>query len=487
MSNKGMSNKGMGKVVWLIDDDRSISWVLERAFTQAGYSVRTFDQANAIFSALKEHIPNVIFTDIHMPGLSGLELLSQLQDDYAFIPVIVMTAYSDLDSAVSSYQQGAFEYLAKPFDIDDALALLARAIAANEQANETDIEPDSTGAGRSSAIEKPANRIAGLVGQAPAMQNLFQAIGRLSLSDISVLIRGESGTGKELVARALHDSSPRASQPFVEINTAAIPAELLESELFGHEKGAFTGADSLRKGRFEQASGGTLFLDEIGDMPAELQTRLLRVLSEKRFFRVGGRDQLSVNVRVLAATNQNLEARVKDGRFRLDLFHRLNVVTLEIPPLRERIEDIALLAEHFMGLAAQEFNQDLKRIDSSALKMMQAYNWPGNVRELQNQCRRLTVMAPGKTVTRNDLPQEIRELQSEPARVEVWQQALRQHARLRWIKGENGVMKTLQSEIDKNLIEAALAFTDGHKQNAARLLGWGRNTITRKMQELGLH
>lgn len=484
--------------IWIADDDPSIIWVLKKALEAHAYEVREFSEARTLIDALNaseaEARPDVVITDIRMPGMSGLAMLKRLHRVDARLPVIVMTAYSDLQSAVSSYQAGAFDYLPKPFDVDDALNLVSKALRHHGQRDTSpasgvkDVIParntdeTSTRAAKSET-ETPAG-LGGMIGHAPAMQEVFQAIGRLSKSNISVLIRGESGTGKELVARALHQSSPRVRQPFLEINTAAIPADLLESELFGHEKGAFTGADERRIGRFEQAHGGTLFLDEIGDMPAELQTRLLRVLSESRFFRVGGHEELTVDVRIIAATNQDLDARVQDGRFRLDLFHRLNVVTIEIPPLRERLEDIPPLTRFFFAQAAKEFQLEEKKMDDAAMRTLQAHHWSGNVRELQNLCQRLSVMVPGESVTVHDLPPEFRHVAPTPANTISWKEHLSQAIRARFLRGEQAVMDQLQPEIDQVLIDTALAFSEGHKQNAAKLLGWGRNTLTRKTQEL---
>ena len=464
----------MVEEIWIADDDASICWVLEKSLALAGYTTQAFSRADDLLSALQHASPAAVFTDVRMPGKSGLEMLQQIKIDFPSLPVIVMTAYSDLDTAVGAYQKGAFDYLPKPFDVDDAISLLERALAEQHALTEvTKKEPDSQYQQQ-------------IIGSAPSMQDVFRTIGRLSHSNISVLIRGESGTGKELVATALHQSSPRKHKPFIEINTAAIPAELLESELFGHEKGAFTGAHSLRRGRFEQADGGTLFLDEIGDMPLELQTRLLRVLSEKRFFRVGGREQLDVDVRVIAATNQNLEAQVEAGEFRLDLFHRLNVVSIELPPLSMRTEDIEQLAQFFFEQAAKEFSVKQKLLASDALRAMQSYAWPGNIRELQNLCKRLTVMAPGHTIRAQDLPDGFGATIDEGLPQTSWQPLLRQYVLAEWSRGVEGISASLQPEYERLVIDAALQMANGHKQNAAKLLGWGRNTLTRKIQELGI-
>src|SRR4051812_18449948 len=383
---------GQALRIWLVDDDASIRWVLERALRNGGMSPRAFEAAEPVLDALRRESPDVLITDIRMPGQSGFELLKKIRDARPALPVIVMTAHSDLGNAVSAYEGGAFEYLPKPFDIDQAVDLVRRAAR---------VQPGS-------ATEPvPVPKIPELLGRAPAMQQVFRAIGRLARSSVTVLITGESGTGKELVARALHDHSPRSAKPFIALNTSAIPADLLESELFGHEKGSFTGADSLRRGRFEQADGGTLFLDEIGDMNLPLQTRLLRVLAEGEFYRVGGQTPIRVDVRVIAATHQNLEDRVAKGQFREDLFHRLNVIRIELPPLRSRREDVPMLLSHYLALAATELGVDTKTLAGDAMELLSRYSWPGNVRELVNLCRRLTVLAPGTEVHVADLPVEI--------------------------------------------------------------------------------
>src|SRR5581483_4584290 len=408
-----------------------------------------------------------------MPGESGLELLNKVKERYPHIPVIIMTAYSDLDSAVAAFQGGAFEYLPKPFDVDHALALIRRAIA----------EQQAPAPMMTSMPEAPE-----MLGQAPAMQEVFRAIGRLSQSNVTVLITGESGTGKELVARALHRHSPRAAGPFVAINTAAIPKDLLESELFGHERGAFTGAQASRRGRFEQAEGGTLFLDEIGDMPLDLQVRLLRVVADGEYYRVGGHAPLQAHVRVIAATHQNPEERVRQGLFREDLMHRLNVVRLRLPPLRERAEDIAPLARHFLQKSARELAVEPKLLSEAALKVIQGFSYPGNVRQLENICHWLTVMAPGQRVEAADLPPELRETKPSPddAGDGSWRQALDRELAQALSRGERAVGDRLEKEFEKILILRALAHTGGHRMEAAQWLGWGRNTLTRKIQELGL-
>jgi two-component system nitrogen regulation response regulator GlnG len=459
--------------VWLVDDDTSIRWVLERALKNAGMVPKAFDAAEPALAALRADAPDVLITDIRMSGQSGLELLRKIHAVQADLPVIVMTAYSDLGSAVSAYESGAFEYLPKPFDIDQAVELVRRA-AANGVRSADAPEPAA------------APRIPELLGRAPAMQQVFRAIGRLSRSSVNVLITGESGTGKELAARALHDHSPRAHKPFIALNTSAIPSELLESELFGHEKGAFTGADALRRGRFEQADGGALFLDEIGDMSTSLQTRLLRVLAEGEFYRVGGQTPIRVDVRVIAATHQNLEERVRQAQFREDLFHRLNVIRIELPPLRARHEDIADLLEHYLRLAAQELGVETKVLTEEARTRLVAYPWPGNVRELVNLCRRLTVLAPGNEILGEDLPPEIRGAQAQLARDEDWTAALAHWADRQALLPPRPLLDDALPALERTLIRIALKHTQGHRQDAAKLLGWGRNTLTRKLKELGM-
>jgi two-component system nitrogen regulation response regulator GlnG len=465
------------KPVWIVDDDRSIRWVLEKALAREGIPYRTFASAYEVLQALAVSQPQVLVSDIRMPGESGLTLLGKVKERYPHIPVIVMTAYSDLESAVAAFQGGAFEYLPKPFDVDHALALIRRATAETP----APAPPDAA-----SATEMPE-----MLGQAPAMQEVFRAIGRLSQSSVTVLITGESGTGKELVARALHRHSPRAAGPFVAINTAAIPKDLLESELFGHERGAFTGAQSSRRGRFEQAEGGTLFLDEIGDMPPDLQVRLLRVLADGEYYRVGGHAPLKANVRIIAATHQDLEERVRQGLFREDLMHRLNVVRLRLPSLAERQEDIAPLARHFLQKSARELAVDPKILSESALKVLSAFPFPGNVRQLENICNWLTVMAPGQRIEVSDLPPEARAPAAEnKAKADAgetdWQQALDRELAQALAQGERAVGERLERAFERTLILRALAHTGGHRTEAAQWLGWGRNTLTRKIQELGL-
>lgn len=458
--------------VWVIDDDRSIRWVLEKALERGGISVRTFASADGARDLLERERPDVIVTDIRMPGASGLELLEAINAKAPEIPVIVITAHTNLDSAVASYRGGAFEYLPKPFDVDKAVGLVRRAL---EQRKERGI---SAIAGHGAVPE--------IIGEAPAMQNVFRAIGRLSKAHFSVLISGASGTGKELVARALHNHSPRARGPFVVINTAAVPRELLESELFGHERGAFTGAQTQRKGRFEQANGGTLFLDEIGDMSAELQTRLLRVLADGRFYRLGGHTEIETDVRVIAATNQDLEQRVQQQRFREDLFHRLNVIRIYLPPLRERREDIPALLAHFLKKSAAELGVQAKQLAADTEAHLRRLPWPGNVRQLENTCRWLTVMAPAQLVHIDDLPPDLRSPAGSGDPNQDWEQGLRDVARQYLARGESAIYKDLGARFERILIEAALTHTSGRKQEAAQKLGLGRNTLTRKLKELGL-
>jgi len=489
-------------IAWVVDDDQSIRWVLERALTSADITVRCFPGGAELLDAIEDSLPDVLLTDIRMPGISGLELLDRVRAIQPELPIIIMTAHSDLDSAVSAYRGGAFEYLPKPFDVDEAVELITRAARLARQAR-----PER-------AVAKPQESI--IIGEAPAMQEVFRAIGRLSASNITVLITGESGTGKELVAHALHEHGSRASRAFIAVNTAAIPKDLMESEFFGHEKGAFTGAVAQRRGRFEQAHGGTLFLDEIGDMPSDLQTRLLRVLQDGQFYRVGGHTPVSVDVRIIAATNQDLEVEVKKGHFREDLFHRLNVIRLRVPPLRERREDIPLLLEFFLGRAARELQMEIKTLSAAASGFLAALDWAGNVRELENLCRWLTVMAPGREVVLEDLPHDLR---ASPPRTKVlvtandndaqatgsyptdnaptaavaevesadsWDAQLARWAQHRLAEGADHLLDEAIPSLERVMIRAALEQTDGHRQEAARLLGWGRNTLTRKIKELGI-
>jgi len=457
--------------VWLVDDDASIRWVLERALRQGGMAPTAFDHADTALAALRRARPDVLITDIRMPGRSGLELLTEIHDSQPELPVIVMTAHSDLDSAVAAYQGGAFEYLPKPFDIDQAVDLVRRAAQQKERIDETVSE---------------SRRIPEMLGQAPAMQEVFRAIGRLSRSSMTVLITGESGTGKELVARALHRHSPRAGKAFIALNTSAFTADLLESELFGHEKGSFTGADQLRRGRFEQADGGTLFLDEIGDMSPQLQTRLLRVLAEGEFYRVGGQVPVRVDVRVIAATHQALEERVKQNLFREDLLHRLNVIRIEVPPLRSRREDIPELLVHYLDAAALELGVEPKTLSPEAVAALSSFDWPGNVRQLVNACRRLTVTAPGREIAAEDIPADLGGVPS-PARLQdEWTRQLMHWADKRLASGQTPLLDEAVPEFERTLIRAALRKAEGGRQEAARLLGWGRNTLTRKLKELAM-
>jgi two-component system nitrogen regulation response regulator GlnG len=457
--------------VWLVDDDASIRWVLERALKNAGMLPRLFDSAEAALVGLAGELPDVLMTDIRMGGKSGLELLRHVHERHPELPVIVITAHSDLGSAVSAYESGAFEYLPKPFDVDQAVDLVRRASAVSE---------------RSTVEAEVAPLMPELLGKAPAMQQVFRAIGRLSRSSVNVLVTGESGTGKELVARALHEHSPRANKAFIALNTSAIPGELLESELFGHEKGSFTGADQQRRGRFEQADGGTLFLDEIGDMSLPLQTRLLRVLAEGEFYRVGGQTPIRVDVRVIAATHQNLEERVARGQFREDLFHRLNVIRIELPPLRSRREDVPMLLTHYMGLAAKELGTDNKTLSTDSAEVLARYGWPGNVRELVNLCRRLTVLAPGAEVHIDDLPPEVTSAGPASTPADDWVSSLAGWADKAAVSGGRPLLDEALPQFEKTLIRVALKHTQGHRQAAAKLLGWGRNTLTRKLKELGM-
>ncbi|WP_159822965.1 nitrogen regulation protein NR(I) [Colwellia sp. 20A7] len=461
--------------VWIVDDDSSIRWVLEKAFTKANITTASFESASNLLIALDHDQPEVIISDIRMPDIDGMSLLNTISKDHPHIPVIIMTAHSDLDSAVNAYQGGAFEYLPKPFDMDEAVTLTKRALTHAQEQNAKNQQNDVT------------PLAAGLIGEAPAMQEVFRAIGRLSRSSISVLINGESGTGKELVAHALHSHSPRSQAPFIPLNMAAIPKDLIESELFGHEKGAFTGANSVRQGRFEQAHGGTLFLDEIGDMPLEIQTRLLRVLSDGQFYRVGGHSPVQVDVRIIAATHQNLEDRVNNNEFREDLFHRLNVIRIQLPSLRERKEDIVQLSQHFLKQAANELSVEPKTISKKAAAFLEQFQWPGNVRQLENICRFLTVMASGQEILLEDLPSELTEKTVQTSSTNAsWQSALSDWMDQELAQGSNAILEVAMPEFEKIMLERALIFTQGHKQDAAKKLGWGRNTLTRKLKELDL-
>lgn len=459
------------KPIWILDDDKSIRWVFEKALARTDLEFKTFSSTAEALNALHREQPQVVVSDIRMPNGSGLDFLSEIKQKFPDIPVIIMTAYSDLESAVAAFQGGAFEYLAKPFDVDQAIEIIKRAVDESMRQAVDNV-----------VIEETPE----IIGQAPAMQEVFRAIGRLSRSHSTVLINGESGSGKELVASALHKHSPRADKPFIAINTAAIPKDLLESELFGHERGAFTGAAAARRGRFEQADNGTLFLDEIGDMPADLQTRLLRVLSDGQFYRVGGHQPLKVNVRVIAATHQDLEERVKLGLFREDLFHRLNVIRLRLPPLRERREDIPLLTKHFLAHSAKQLGVEPKQLSQAALRYLTSVNWSGNVRQLENVCHWLTVMAPGQNVDVADLPPELKEESAKPSSSGSWQDSLAKEVMDALNRGETNILDTKTKEFERTMITKALQHTDGRRIEAANQLGMGRNTLTRKIQELGI-
>ena len=455
--------------VWLVDDDASVCWVLERALRNGGMAPRAFEAAEPALDALDHDSPDVLVTDIRMPGQSGLELLRKVRDSRPTLPVIVMTAYSDLESALASYEGGAFEYLPKPFDIDHAVGLVRRAVNA-----------------RSTATNGTMPGTPELLGRAVAMQHVFRAISRLARSRVTVLITGESGTGKDLVARALHDHSPRAGKPFIALNAAAVPGDLLESELFGHEKGAFLGADTLRKGRFEQADGGTTFLDEIGDMSMPMQTRLLRILAEGEYYRVGGQEPILVDVRVITATHHNLFDRVKQGQFRDDLYHRLNVMRVELPPLRARTEDIPDLLNHYLKLAARDLEIEAKVLSKDAQEKLVAYPWPGNVRELVNLCMRLSVLAQGTEIRVEDLPAELGEAMCVP-RDSDWVTALAIWADRAAMSADTPLLDEAVPKLERVLIGAALKRMQGHKREASLLLGWGRNTLTQKMKQLGMN
>ena len=453
--------------IWIVDDDEAIRFVLQRALTRRGYEVECFEEVRAVSTALETSHPQAILTDIRLPDADGLSVVEMLAQRSIDIPVIAMTAYSDLDQAVTAFQKGVFEYLPKPFDLDQVISVVERAVAKRE------------------TVSSPGRRESGgrLLGESPAMQEVFRTIGRLSRSDISVLITGETGSGKEVVAQVLHQHSPRARGSFVAINTAAVPAELLESELFGHEKGAFTGAHTRRVGRFEEAAGGTLFLDEIGDMPLPLQTRLLRVLAEGDYYRVGGRDMLQADVRVIAATHQDLEMKVRTGEFREDLYHRLNVIHIALPPLRERTEDIEILAQRFLAQVAAELGLEEKRLRPETIRVLESYAWPGNVRQLLNLCRQLCVMAPGDQIFPEDLPPEMLGSGGGRASESSWTESLRQWARRELASGGSDLFGRAQEELERVLIDCALDQTGGQRLKAAELLGLGRNTLTRKLQK----
>ena len=457
----------MDKSVWVVDDDESIRWVLEKGLSDGGMDVQTFDSANKVIKKLETENPHLILTDIRMPGPSGIDLLDKVKELRPDIPVIIMTAHSDLDSAVESYEHGAWEYLPKPFDIEEALSMVKRATSADEINK-----------------EEPTETQAEVIGEAPAMQEVFRAIGKLSNSNSTVLLNGESGTGKELVARALYQHSPRKDKTFIALNMADIPKELLEAELFGHEKGAFTGADERRIGRFEQADGGTLFLDEIGDMQLETQTRLLRVLSNGEFYRVGGREPIKVDVRIITATHQNIEDLVKAGNFREDLFHRLNVIKLSLPKLNERKEDIPTLVKHFFQKSSDELVEEKKYLSAEVEDYFMTLSWPGNVRQLENTCRWLTVMSPTREVKLEDLPDDLKVENIE--NMNDWTKVLQTWSETYLAKGNNNLLEEAIPDFERTIIKVALNKTMGRKKEAAELLGWGRNTLTRKIKELGL-
>jgi len=454
-------------LVWVVDDDEAIRIVLTRALSRAGYSTRSFGSVGEVVTALDDNQPAVLITDIRLPDADGLSVLEEIEERKIELPVIAMTAFSDLDQAVTAFQSGVFDYLSKPFDLDKVLAVVARASAVPTASANTSV---STSGDQ-------------LIGDSAAMQEVFRTIGRLSRSTISVLLTGETGTGKEVVARALHQHSPRSKGPFVAINTAAIPTELLESELFGHEKGSFTGAHSRRSGRFEEAAGGTLFLDEIGDMPLPLQTRLLRVLAEGDYYRVGGRDLLTADVRVLTATHQDLQKKIADGSFREDLYHRLNVITIELPPLRERSEDVPLLAAYFLRQAARDMGLEEKHLVPETILALQQKSWPGNVRQLQNLCQQLCVMAPGEQILPVDLPDSLKDRNAATETGDSWTDALQSWTRKALHNGQDDLMATARVKFEKIVLDCALEHTGGKRVEAARLLGLGRNTLTRKLNE----
>ncbi len=458
--------------VWIVDDDRSIRWVLEKALSKLSANITCFENGSEALARLQNTCPDLIISDIRMPETDGITLLESIKASHPDLPVIIMTAYTDLDQTVSAFQGGAFEFLSKPFDIDEAVNLVKRALSERLPGNRV--------------ITGQQEIASNIIGSAPAMQEVFRAIGRLSGSNLTVLITGESGTGKELVARALHRHSPRADQPFIALNTAAIPKELLESELFGHEKGAFTGANTQRIGRFQQADGGTLFLDEIGDMPTELQTRLLRVLADGEFYRVGGHMPIKVDVRVIAATHQNLERMVESGEFREDLLHRLNVIRVHVPSLRQRREDIPALIKHFLKVAAQEIKVDIKQLLPETEALLNSLDWPGNVRQLENFCRWITVMASGRDIHISDLPPELIPGENRAKETTSWESQLRNWAERTIARGEREILNIAIPNFERVMIETALRHTNGRRQEAAALLGWGRNTLTRKIKELKL-
>jgi two-component system nitrogen regulation response regulator GlnG len=464
----------MKPIIWIVDDDNSIRWVMEKALQKADFNIRSFEDPHSLLDYMADNVPDAIISDIRMPGMDGLELLEKIHQNHPGLPVIITTAHSDLDSAVAAYQGGAFEYLPKPFDVDDLISVTRRALTFAQENTAQHVPP--------LAVEQTE-----IIGEAPAMQEVFRAIGRLSHSNITVLINGESGTGKELVAKALHRHSPRKDASFIALNMAAIPHDLIESELFGHEKGAFTGATQRRIGHFEQANGGTLFLDEIGDMPQEAQTRLLRVLSDNEFYRVGGHTPVKANVRIIAATHQNLEKLVQQHSFREDLFHRLNVIRVHLPKLSDRREDIPKLMAHFFHKSAKELNVEPKILSPEAQAFLVNQAWPGNVRQLENTCRWLTVMAAGREILLVDLPPEMQEKpEASASEQDNWQLLLANWMEHELEQGKTNILGTALPAFERVAIETALRHTAGRKRNAAELLGWGRNTLTRKLQELGI-
>lgn len=462
---------------WIVDDDHAIRWVLERTLKAENIEHKSFPDAECLWDQLLIEQPDIIISDVRMPGMDGLELMKKIHQHYPLIPIIIMTAHSDLDSAVNAYQSGAFEYLPKPFDIHEATDLIKRALNHSKELKQQR-KPNAQ------PLDTPE-----IIGEAPAMQEVFRVIGRLSRSSMSVLINGQSGTGKELVAQALHKHSPRKDETFIALNMAAIPKELIEAELFGHEKGAFTGAAANRQGRFEQADGGTLFLDEIGDMPLDVQTRLLRVLADGQFYRVGGHQAIKVDVRIIAATHQNLEEKVKSGDFREDLFHRLNVIRLQLPALKDRREDIPLLTNYFLHKIANELTVESKQLAKDTTQYLCDLPWPGNVRQLENICRWITVMASGQEVHISDLPPELNDQDVQDSADGAplqWQDSLRQWTNAQLQSGQDNILGELMPEVEKTVLQCALKHTHGKKHEAAKLLGWGRNTLTRKLKELNL-
>ena len=463
-----MSKKEIKKV-FVIDDDKSIRWILEKAFTKAGYDVNCYENTENIKKNIIKHAPNIIISDIRMPGESGLEMLENVRREFPRIPIIIMTAFSDLESTVSSLQKGAYDYITKPFDIKEMISSVEKSLK-----NKISLESKTK-----SYLSRKTSKI---IGSSESMQDIYKAIGKISSANVDVMILGETGTGKELIAKAIHENSDRKNNPFIAINTGAIPTELLESELFGHEKGSFTGAYSQRVGRFEQASEGTLFLDEIGDMPPDVQTRLLRVLQEGEFFRVGGTKSIRVKTRIITATHKNLQLLVAKDLFREDLLHRINAIRIELPSLRERKSDIMILAEHFLKEYSEEYNIPLKNFDNDVKKILQKYSWPGNIRELQNICKYLCVMVKNNEISKNDLPKEIKESEIDNSKVRNWEELLETWILNNYDKDSKNISKATDKIYTSTLIKSALRLTNGNKTEAAKVLGWGRNTITNKMK-----